>query len=81
VVFIKTKKIFFTGVHKAELLEVDVRELAEQAILNMIAAGRVQVAPIVSRVVSPTDAPEIFNQLCDDPAFPMGAVFDWREIV
>ncbi len=52
-----------------------------QAILNMIAAGRVQVAPIVSRVVSPTDAPEIYNQLCNDPAFPMGTVFDWREIV
>ena len=51
-----------------------------KAILNMIAAGRVKVAPIVSRVVSPKDAPEIYNQLCDDPAFPMGTVFDWREI-
>ena len=52
-----------------------------KAILNMIAAGRVKVAPIVSRVVSPADASEIYNQLCDDPAFPMGTVFDWREIV
>ena len=51
-----------------------------KAILNMIAAGRVKVAPIVSRIVSPKDAPEIYNQLCDDPAFPMGTVFDWREI-
>lgn len=49
-------------------------------ILDLIAAGRIQVSPIVSRVVSPKDAPEIFNQLCDDPAFPMGTVFDWREI-
>lgn len=51
-----------------------------RAILDMIAAGRVKVAPIVSRVVSPEDAPEIYNQLCDDPAFPMGTVFDWRSI-
>ena len=51
-----------------------------RAILDMIAAGRVKVAPIVSRVVSPTEAPEIYNQLCDDPSFPMGTVFDWREI-
>ena len=51
-----------------------------KAILDMIAAGRVQVAPIVSRVVSPEDCTEIYNQLCDDPAFPMGTVFDWREI-
>ena len=51
-----------------------------KAILDLIGAGRVQVAPIVSRVVSPEDAPEIYNQLCDDPAFPMGTVFDWRSI-
>ena len=51
-----------------------------KAILDLIGAGRVQVAPIVSRVVSPEDAPEIYNQLCDDPAFPIGTVFDWRSI-
>ena len=50
------------------------------AILDMISAGRVQVAPIVSRVVSPTEAPAIYDQLCDDPAFPIGTVFDWRDI-
>lgn len=50
------------------------------AILDMIGAGRIQVAPIVSRVVSPEDAPAIYDQLCDDPEFPMGTVFDWRMI-
>ena len=52
-----------------------------KAILDLIAAGRVQVAPIVSRVVSPEDAPAIYDQLCDDPTFPMGTVFDWRNIL
>ena len=51
-----------------------------KAILDLLGAGRIQVAPIVSRVVSPTDAPEIYNQLCDDPRFPMGTVFDWRDM-
>lgn len=51
-----------------------------KAILDLIAAGRIQVAPIISRVVSPTDCEEIYNQLCDDPTFPMGTVFDWRNI-
>ena len=51
-----------------------------KAILDLISAGRVQVAPIVSRVVSPKQAPEIYDQLCDDPAFPIGTVFDWREM-
>lgn len=50
------------------------------AILDLIAAGRIQVAPIVSRVVSPEGANEINNQLCDDPHFPMGTVFDWRDM-
>lgn len=51
-----------------------------KAILDLIASGRVAVAPVVSRVVSPEDAPEIYDQLCDDPSFPMGTVFDWRNI-
>ena len=51
-----------------------------RAILDMIALGRVRVAPIVSRVVSPTQAPQIYTELCNDPAFPLGTVFDWRMI-
>ena len=49
-------------------------------ILDWIAAKRIEVGSIISRIVSPCDAPEIFNQLCDDPAFPMGTVFDWRNV-
>jgi threonine dehydrogenase-like Zn-dependent dehydrogenase len=46
----------------------------------MIESGRVKVKPIISRIASPIDAPEIYNQLCDDPHFPLGTVFDWREM-
>ncbi|MBR5528631.1 MAG: zinc-binding alcohol dehydrogenase [Clostridia bacterium] len=49
-----------------------------KAILDMISAGRISVAPIVSRVVLPESAPEIYNELCDELTFPMGTVFDWR---
>ena len=51
-----------------------------RCILDMISAGRIKVKPIVSRVVSPEDAPEIYNQLCDDPKFPMGTVFNWKNV-
>ena len=51
-----------------------------QAILSLIEAGRVKVSPIISRVASPTDAPQIYNQLCDDPHFPIGTVFDWKGV-
>lgn len=50
-----------------------------RAILDMIERGRLRVLPMISRVVSFTEAPEIFDQLCDDPNFPMGTVFDWRK--
>lgn len=49
-----------------------------KAILALLGAGRIQVKPIISRVVKPADAPAVYTQLCDDPAFPMGTVFDWR---
>lgn len=51
-----------------------------RAIMNMIAAKRVQVRPIVSRIVSPTEAPKIYTELCVDKNFPIGTVFDWRNI-
>ena len=51
-----------------------------RAILDLLSANRIQVAPIVSRVVSPENASEIYSQLCNDPEFPMGTVFDWSKV-
>ena len=50
-----SKKISFTAIHKAELVEGELRELNENEVLTEM-------------------------EYCDDPAFPMGTVFDWREI-
>lgn len=49
-------------------------------LLNLIAAGRFDVRTLLSRVVKPEDAPEIYRELCEDPNFPLGTVFDWREV-
>ncbi|MBQ6991254.1 MAG: theronine dehydrogenase, partial [Clostridia bacterium] len=49
-----------------------------KAILDLIGAGRITVAPIVSRVVSPDVAVTVYDELCNDPHFPLGTVFDWR---
>jgi threonine dehydrogenase-like Zn-dependent dehydrogenase len=51
-----------------------------KAVLKMLAAGRVKIRPVISRVVSPEQAPEIYDQLCNDPKFPMGTIFDWRDL-
>jgi 2-desacetyl-2-hydroxyethyl bacteriochlorophyllide A dehydrogenase len=49
-----------------------------RVILDLIAAGRLQVAPMISEVVSPSDAPEVYSRLADDPCAPLGIVFDWK---
>ncbi len=51
-----------------------------RAIIDMIASKRVLVEPIISRVENPENAPQIYNELCDNPEFPMGTIFDWRNI-
>jgi len=49
-----------------------------RAILDLIAAGRMDVKSMVSRVVEPEQAPEIYTQLCQDKNFPLGTVFRWE---
>ncbi len=50
------------------------------AILDMIARKRIDVMSIISRIEKPENATEIYNELCDDKDFPMGTVFDWRNV-
>jgi hypothetical protein len=45
----------------------------------MIERGRIKVSPIISRVVDPANCADIYTQLCDDPMFPIGTVFDWKD--
>lgn len=50
-----------------------------RAILNLIAAKRIQVTPVISKIASPSDAPALYKSLCEDSNFPIGVVFDWRD--
>lgn len=49
-----------------------------RAILDMIETRRVNIKSIISRVVKPEMAPEIYTELCENKNFPLGTVFDWR---
>ena len=51
-----------------------------KAVLDLLHAGRIQVKPIISRIESPENATVIYRELCDDPQFPLGTVFDWRNV-
>jgi 2-desacetyl-2-hydroxyethyl bacteriochlorophyllide A dehydrogenase len=51
-----------------------------RTLLALLAAGRLQVRPIISEVISPQRAPAIYTRLADDPHPPLGIVFDWQEL-
>jgi hypothetical protein len=49
-------------------------------VLNKIHQGKLKVGELTRHVVSPGQAPEIYNGLKSDPGSYMGVVFDWTEI-
>ncbi len=48
-----------------------------RTLLALIGAGRLKVRPIISEVVSPATAGQVYGRLADDPHPPLGIVFDW----
>ena len=50
-----------------------------RAILGLLSAKKIEILPMVSRVVKPEDAPTVYRELCENKEFPMGTVFDWRD--
>ncbi|MBN2308702.1 MAG: zinc-binding alcohol dehydrogenase [Candidatus Hydrogenedentes bacterium] len=48
--------------------------------LALIAAGKLQVRPIISEIVSPERAPAIYARLAEVKHPPLGIVFDWSQI-
>jgi 2-desacetyl-2-hydroxyethyl bacteriochlorophyllide A dehydrogenase len=51
-----------------------------RVLLNFIAAGRLQVKPIVSEIVSPGEAPAVYTRLAEEKQPPLGIVFDWEQM-
>lgn len=47
-----------------------------QAILRMVADGRVSIRPIISEIAPPEEAPEIYRRLAEG-VLPVGVLFDW----
>ncbi len=48
--------------------------------LKFVAAGKIQARPLISEIVSPENAPEVYSRLagCKNP--PLGIVFDWKKL-
>jgi threonine dehydrogenase-like Zn-dependent dehydrogenase len=44
---------------------------------DYLKAGKMRVAELVTRHVSPLQAPEVYHQLVQDRSRDIGVVFDW----
>ena len=50
------------------------------AFLNFLKAGRIQVAPLIGKVVPASDAAKIYRELADAKNPPLGVLLDWTNV-
>jgi 2-desacetyl-2-hydroxyethyl bacteriochlorophyllide A dehydrogenase len=48
--------------------------------LKLVAAGKLQIRPIISEIVSPAAATAVYTRLAETKSPPLGIVFDWKMI-
>jgi 2-desacetyl-2-hydroxyethyl bacteriochlorophyllide A dehydrogenase len=48
--------------------------------LKLVGAGKLQMRPLISDIVSPEDGPAVFARLAGTESVPLGIVFDWSRI-
>lgn len=52
-----------------------------QALLRLLAGGRLNLAPLISEIHSPIEAPEVYRRLAFEyGSFPIGVLFDWTQL-
>lgn len=51
-----------------------------RAVLNLIKGNRLNFKDMICEIHSPTEAGEIYSRLANDKKFPIGVLFDWRNI-
>jgi 2-desacetyl-2-hydroxyethyl bacteriochlorophyllide A dehydrogenase len=48
--------------------------------MKLLSAGKLQIRPLISEVVSPESAPEVYGRLAETKNPPLGIVFDWTSM-
>jgi threonine dehydrogenase-like Zn-dependent dehydrogenase len=51
-----------------------------RTVLGLLSAGRLNVSPMISEVVSPEQASRVYTRLMEQEHAPLGIVFDWTKI-
>ena len=50
------------------------------AVLRLLDGGRLSFKEMIGEIHSPADAGEVYTRLVNDPLFPVGVLFDWKDI-
>ncbi|MFG0247729.1 MAG: zinc-binding dehydrogenase [Phycisphaeraceae bacterium JB051] len=51
-----------------------------RTLLKFLAAGKLKAKPIISEILSPAHAPELYQRLTQTKNPPLGIVFDWKQL-
>ena len=51
-----------------------------RVILKLLAAGKLKVRPLISEIVSPADANDVYQSIISSKDPPLGFAFDWKTI-
>lgn len=51
-----------------------------RTLLAFLAAGKLKAKPIISEILSPAKAPELYTRLVETSNPPLGIVFDWKQL-
>ena len=51
-----------------------------QTFLRLVAAGRLRITPLISTVVPPSSAADVYHDLSENPNPPLGVLFDWTGV-
>lgn len=84
--YVHRRGVSLIGAHTFSRAKVESRPAAwtekddYATFFKLVAAGRLQVRPLLSEVVSPTQASDLYTRLIEEDNPPVGVAFDWHKL-
>lgn len=50
-------------------------------VLQLLSAGKIQAAPLISRIEDPRRGAEVYQEMLENRDFPLGVLFNWEEFM
>ena len=57
------------------------RKFLFKPVMKLIKGGRLNFKDMISEIHSPEEAPAVFGRLATDKNFPIGVLFDWKQLL